>query len=919
MEVYIPTTDKEFSQRKIEEYAKFEKVINWGRKDPIRFSEEFFGIKLIDYQKWCFMETWDKPFALWLCSRGTGKALSLDTKIPTPYGYKLMRDIKIGDTILTEKGEPTNVTYISPIHYNHDCYEIEFSDGEKIIADSDHLWNVSSKSSRVSKIKDTYFTINTKSLLNDFVFKRQDGNVEYNYHVKMNDAIKYEEKNLPLHPYILGIWLGDGHKSSARITSCDKDIDEMCSIINSCGCVSKIYHNKNRASSIGIDTCVHGGNHKTNYNKTLNALKELNVFENKHIPEIYMYSSIEQRLELLKGLMDTDGSCDKRGLCEFSQKDYNLAKQVSTLLFSLGIKNTLRPKKAKLNGKEFVAYRITFYTTKSFPCFKLNRKYERLKTNIKLLSNEKSIINIKRVESVPTKCIQVDNKTHLYLCGEHFTVTHNTTLAAVYLQTKMLLIPDYHVFVSANSLSQSIDCFKKIESLALQRIPSFKTVTDVFAAEVEKSANSETGFLHNPAGNSFQLYNNSSLLTLSTNLNAIRGKRGSVYYDETSWQSREQMAATEHYADVDASFGLGVEKIHYHDPIQMPLQLLYASSAGDVTFPFYEKYVTFAKKMFLGNRDYFVCDIDANDVVNFSTVDGEKIKSHLTQAQIDKAVEEDPELADRELFNKFRKDGGQNAVLKMDTLIRNSEVRVPLLYNDTGKKKFIFCYDPARNFDGSVLSIYQLMNSKEYGYWLRVENVVSMVDTQSKHKTPLPMPEQLEIIKELMIKYNGERAAEWENIEFYVDSGSGGGGISAVCDQLMNGWTDKHGIKHRGIIDPEHKQYETARKKYTDAMPIVHLIDPQGYKKIIYDSLQKMANLNLIKFTDYDNKDYLLLPKTNGEYDKYELSFEEKLSLANINMMKTEVSYMCRYDTGNGGVQYELARDKKNTMHDDRA
>lgn len=568
MEIYIPTSDIEFSQRKLEEYAKFEKIINWGRQDAIRFSEEFFGIKLIDYQKWCFMQTWDKPFALWLCSRGTGK----------------------------------------------------------------------------------------------------------------------------------------------------------------------------------------------------------------------------------------------------------------------------------------------------------------------------------------------------------------TTLAAVYLQTKMLLIPNYNVFVSTNSLAQSIDCFKKIEDLALQRIPSFKTVTDIFAAEVERSANSETGFLHNPAGHSFKLYNNSSLLTLSTNLNALRGKRGSVYYDETSWQTREAMAATEHFADVDASFGLGVSKIHYHEPIQMPLQLLYASSAGDVTFPFYEKYVSFSKKMFLGDRNYFVCDLNANTVVNYSTVDGEKIKSHLTQSQIDKAVEEDPELADRELFNKFRSGSGQNAVVKMDVFVRNSETRIPLLYNDTGKKKFIFLYDPARNYDGSVLSIFQVMESKEFGYWLQVENVISMIDVDSKNKTPLPMPQQLEIIKENMIKYNGERAAEWENIEFYVDAGSGGGGISAVCDQLMEDWYDKQGNKHRGIIDPEHKQYETARKKYTNAMPIVHLIDPQGYKKIIYDALQKMSVLNLIKFTDYDNKEYLtLLDEKTGEFKEYLLSFDEKMALLNIELMKFETSYMCRYDTPNGGVQYELAKEKKNTMHDDKA
>lgn len=494
-----------------------------------------------------------------------------------------------------------------------------------------------------------------------------------------------------------------------------------------------------------------------------------------------------------------------------------------------------------------------------------------------------------------------------------------TTLAAVFLQTKMLLIPDYKVFVSTNSALQSIEVFKKIEDLALQRIPSFRTVTDVFANEVDKSANTETGFLHNPAGHSFKLYNNSELVTLSTNLNAVRGKRGSVFYDETAWQTAEQMAVTENFINVDSSFGLGTAKNSHKDPIQMPLQLLYGSSAGDVTFPFYEKYCTFAKKMFLGDKNYFVCDINADTVLNHSTVDGMKIKSHLTKEQIDKAIEENPELAERELFNKFRKGSGANAVVKMDVLVRNSAVRVPLMYNDTGKKKFIFCYDPARNLDNSMLSVFQVMDDKNTGYWLQLENVISMVDVNSKNKTPLTMPEQLEIIKSTLIKYNGNRAAEWENIEFYIDSGSGGGGISAIADQLMAEWTDKFGVKHRGIIDPVHKQYETARKKYTNAAPIVHLIDPQSYKKVIYDSLQKMSNLNLIKYTDYDNKNYLMIPDENGEFTEYKLSDEEKLALVNINLLKTEVSYMCRYDNPNGGVQYELAREKRNTMHDDRA
>lgn len=494
------------------------------------------------------------------------------------------------------------------------------------------------------------------------------------------------------------------------------------------------------------------------------------------------------------------------------------------------------------------------------------------------------------------------------------------TLASVYFMTKMLLIPNYILYVSSNSAAQSAESFMKLQDIALQRIPTFKSATDVFANEVERSANNETGFLHNPAGYKFRLYNNSQMTTLSSNIETNRGKRGAVWFNETAWKTAEELTVVENFANVDSSFSTSTEKVRKISPIQMPLQLLYTSSAGDVSYPFFDKYKTFAQKMFLGNSNYYCMDLNAYDILYHSTINGEKIKSHLSEDKIKKEIEEDPDLADRELFNHFRKGAGQNAVVSMDTIVRNSVIRKPLLYNDTGKKKFLFCYDPARNFDGSILSVFQIINDEKVGYKLRVENVRSMVDTKTEKKTPLPMPMQLDIIKKMMIAYNGEKSAEWENIEFYIDAGAGGGGISAVADQLMEDWKDEFGQKHRGIIDPEHKQYETARRKYINAMPIVHLVDPQGYKKIIYDALGKMAKLNLIEFTDYDkNKDTLLLENDKHEFVNYALNEEEEMALIQIELMKKEVSYMCRYDTPNGGVQYELARDKKNTMHDDRA
>jgi len=491
------------------------------------------------------------------------------------------------------------------------------------------------------------------------------------------------------------------------------------------------------------------------------------------------------------------------------------------------------------------------------------------------------------------------------------------TLAAAYFMTRLLLIPDYSLYISSNTYAQSVESFNKLRDIALKRIPNFKSATDIFAREVDKTgSNSETGFLQAPTCK-FRLYNNSKMEALSSNLEAIRGKRGAVWFNETAWKTAEELAVVENFANVDSSFSTSTEKVRYIEPQQMPLQILYTSSVGDVTYPFFDKYKTFYKKMLVGNSNYFCFDINAYDVLYRSTIDGTPIKSHLTEDKIMKDIEEDPDNADVELFNKFRKGGGSNAVVTMDELIRNSTTRKPLLYNDTGKKKFIFCYDPARNFDGSVLSIFQVINDKNVGYKLRLENVVSMVDQNAKNKTPLPMPAQLDIIKELMIKYNGERAAEWENIEFYIDAGSGGGGISAVADQLMDDWTDKYGGKHRGIIDPEHKQYETARKKYTNAMPIVHLVDPQGYKKIMYDAVSKMVKLNLIEFANYENKDYIMAENKDGGFDTVKLSQEEQLALAQMHIAKLQLSYMCRYDTPNGGVTYELAKDKKG--HDDHA
>lgn len=330
----------------------------------------------------------------------------------------------------------------------------------------------------------------------------------------------------------------------------------------------------------------------------------------------------------------------------------------------------------------------------------------------------------------------------------------------------------------------------------------------------------------------------------------------------------------------------------------------------------------------MGDRDYYVADFNINTVLYHSSVDGIPTKSHITEELVKKSFEEDPEKAEQELLNKFRRGGGKNAVVSPDTMLACSQQYRPILHGD-GKQKFIFCYDPARAYDNSILSIWQVLEDEQFGLNLKLANVISMVDQENPKKTPLRMPEQIAIIRKALIDYNGDSAQEYENIiSFYIDAGAGGGGVSAVADNLMSDWEDETGTTHKGIIDPQHPQYLTARSKYEEAVPIVKLVEPRQYKKIIYDALQKMMGAHLMTFPNYDGKDYILIvdpeqkKKHEDEEDnviRIDLDTQEQIALAQAELMKIEVLYMERIDSGSGNVSFELIPEKRNKMHDDRA
>jgi phage terminase large subunit-like protein len=374
--------------------------------------------------------------------RKQGKALSLDTPLPTPNGWTTMGDVQENDMVFGRDGKPTRVKYKSEIFTDHDCYEFIFEDGEKIIADKNHIWKVMTKDSRRTNKKkitnpnkshrkyeideDGYMLLVAEDMINDFVRERKDGKgKEYKYRVPMNEPVAYEEKELPVHPYMLGVWLGDGDSDNTRITTADEDKEEMMKYIRDAGYVPSIITRKNRIDAIGIDMSL-GYNGNGRLNRLREQLREIGVFENKHIPQIYLQASIQQRLELLKGLMDTDGYVSVNGQCEFSQSDKGIIDSFVELLGSLGIKCSVSERLTICNNKKHKSYRVTFYTDKSRSCFKLERKEKRLKEKLSSRMKNKTITSIKKIDTVNTQCISVDNDEGLYLAGNRFTVTHNT-------------------------------------------------------------------------------------------------------------------------------------------------------------------------------------------------------------------------------------------------------------------------------------------------------------------------------------------------------------------------------------------------------------------------------------------------------------------------------------------------------------
>ena len=405
---------------------------------PFEFGQDF---ELGPFHRQRLRETGDciihnVPRTLDLWFRGGFKALRLDTPVMTPKGWRSHGDLVPGDQVFGPDGKPTDVVGKSDIFVGSDCYKVTFDDGCEIFASGDHLWAVERKSAKrrpgAWRAGSESRIYREKVVLTTAEMAAHDHRADNRLSVPVNEPLQFPEAtDLEIDPYVLGYWLGDGSKGTSCISVGDEDIDEFCSLMADCGVRTR----RKRLKTAWRVVLGDGEKHHPGTSEIKGALRSLGVLDRKHVPAKFFMASARQRMALLQGLMDSDGTVkgrpggkSARGI--FSSKSLTLAQNVWDLATSLGMKPSLKTYVNKMHCGDYEHHRVTFSTNRDNPPFRLRRKAEKCGSAKRW--GRRYVVGVERVESEPTSCIKVAREDGEYLVGSHLVTTHNTTFLSRY-------------------------------------------------------------------------------------------------------------------------------------------------------------------------------------------------------------------------------------------------------------------------------------------------------------------------------------------------------------------------------------------------------------------------------------------------------------------------------------------------------
>jgi replicative DNA helicase len=339
-----------------------------------------------------------------------GKALALDTPLPTPGGWTTMGEVRVGDQLLGADGRPARVIAATEVMTGRPCFAVQFDDGSVVVADAQHLWRTTGSASLAAPVAGRVLTT---AELASTVRASTDGRPAHA--VAVASAAELPAKVLPFPPYSLGAWLSCGTSRDALITTADREIilqleAEGLRVIARPGRPERYeLHLPDQAVARGL-------------------LASIGVLGLRHLPAEYRRASRAQRRALLAGLLDGRGQVAADGTVRFAAASRRLAADTLELALSLGYRArmTTRRGSGRATGRP-ARHTVTFLPDDKV--FRVTRKLARQSVPAGHGPQSRLISDVRPVPSVPVRCVEVDNSDHMYLAGSSWIPTHNSTLA----------------------------------------------------------------------------------------------------------------------------------------------------------------------------------------------------------------------------------------------------------------------------------------------------------------------------------------------------------------------------------------------------------------------------------------------------------------------------------------------------------
>ena len=370
-----------------------------------------------------------KPGAMLAMDMGTGKDLHDDTPIPRESGWARMGDLRPGDRLFDEQGNICTVTAVYPQGVR-EVYDVSFDDGASIQAGGEHLWMTLTHSHRArihqgrmapGSWASSLIPITTREIAESLEYRLGDTQGAM-HSIPLAGPLDLPQAELPVDPYLLGAWLGEG-SSAAPAATCHRE-DEP--------------HYREAALAAG-EAWRTGETRGNTLTRTMargeqpilrERLRRLEVLGNKHIPQAYLRASARQRAELMRGLMDADGSIDPRnGAAQFTSVNERLARGFLELALSMGRKATISQGEAKLDGRTISPGWNVQYTPTIMPVSLAREDIAHRQGPRLSRVGQRYIRTVTPAGTAPTTCITVDSPSGLFLAGRAMVPTHNTRVA----------------------------------------------------------------------------------------------------------------------------------------------------------------------------------------------------------------------------------------------------------------------------------------------------------------------------------------------------------------------------------------------------------------------------------------------------------------------------------------------------------